>query len=129
MTWNDANNACEGLIYGGYDDWMLPDYEELRNIMTNYKYGWYKSNGESWIYIPYSNSQKSGVDASDHYWSRDDCEEQGKKKTLYYFLDYYDVFDVGYKRYYYNLNYPTSNCCNPLSTYRVRPIRKYKKEN
>ena len=29
MTWNQAMSACNGLSYGGYDDWYLPNKEEL----------------------------------------------------------------------------------------------------
>ena len=29
MTWSQAISACNGLSYGGYDDWYLPSREEL----------------------------------------------------------------------------------------------------
>ncbi len=29
MTWSQAMSACNGLSYGGYDDWYLPNKEEL----------------------------------------------------------------------------------------------------
>ena len=29
MTWSQAMSACNGLSYGGYDDWYLPNREEL----------------------------------------------------------------------------------------------------
>lgn len=29
MTWSQALSACNGLSYGGYDDWYLPNKEEL----------------------------------------------------------------------------------------------------
>ena len=29
MTWSQAMSACNGLSYGGYDDWYLPNIEEL----------------------------------------------------------------------------------------------------
>ena len=29
MTWTQAISACNGLSYGGYDDWYLPNKEEL----------------------------------------------------------------------------------------------------
>ena len=30
MTWSQAMSACDGLSYGGYDDWYLPDLVELK---------------------------------------------------------------------------------------------------
>jgi hypothetical protein len=29
MTWSQAMSACNGLSYGGYEDWYLPNNEEL----------------------------------------------------------------------------------------------------
>ena len=36
MTWYQARSACNELSYGGYDDWYLPDKEEL-NAMYEQK--------------------------------------------------------------------------------------------
>ena len=36
MTWSQAKSACNGLSYGGYDDWYLPNREEL-NAMYEQK--------------------------------------------------------------------------------------------
>lgn len=32
MTWSQAMSACNGLSYGGYDDWYLPNKEELGDM-------------------------------------------------------------------------------------------------
>ena len=32
-TWTDALTYCEGLSTGGYDDWRLPNQNELRSII------------------------------------------------------------------------------------------------
>lgn len=34
MAWQNAYNACEQLVYAGYDDWYLPSIEELQNILS-----------------------------------------------------------------------------------------------
>ncbi len=36
MTWQNANEACEKLEYGGYDDWILPEKEELGYVLMLY---------------------------------------------------------------------------------------------
>ena len=35
MSWNDAVSYCENLEEGGYDDWRLPDINELRTVIQN----------------------------------------------------------------------------------------------
>lgn len=40
MSWNDAKTACENLVYCGYDDWNLPEKNELIYIMENEENGW-----------------------------------------------------------------------------------------
>ncbi len=32
MTWNSANESCENLVAYGYEDWYLPDLEEMHAI-------------------------------------------------------------------------------------------------
>ena len=50
MTWKEAETACENLVFGGYDDWMLPETKELlTHIMTNEKDGWYTESGYIWV--------------------------------------------------------------------------------
>jgi len=33
MTWAQALSTCEGLRWGGHDDWRLPDIKELRSLV------------------------------------------------------------------------------------------------
>jgi hypothetical protein len=49
MSWSPAMSACNGLSYGGYDDWYLPNMEELYAIyqkkssiggFSNARYWW-----------------------------------------------------------------------------------------
>ena len=38
MYWYDALNACENLEYGGWDDWRLPNINELMSIVDHSRY-------------------------------------------------------------------------------------------
>ena len=35
MNWNSAVSYCENLEDGGYDDWRLPDIDEIRTLIRN----------------------------------------------------------------------------------------------
>ncbi len=38
MTWPEALSYCENLIYGGRDDWRLPNIQELRSLVDYNSY-------------------------------------------------------------------------------------------
>ncbi|MDP2990282.1 MAG: DUF1566 domain-containing protein, partial [Kiritimatiellota bacterium] len=37
-NWNTAVTSCNDLVYGGYDDWRLPNLQELQSLLD---YRWY----------------------------------------------------------------------------------------
>ncbi len=55
-NWADAITYCEGLSVGGYDDWRLPNQNELRSIADKSR----ANPSLSPIFVNF---------ASDHYWS------------------------------------------------------------
>ncbi len=69
MTWSQAISACNGLSYGGYDDWYLPNKEEL-NAMYQKKSsigGFYSSY--YWSSTEYSYSSSSACYQDFYYGS------------------------------------------------------------
>ena len=102
MTWGDAKQACENLVFGGYDDWMLPETKELMiHIMTNWPNGWKSNDGtHDWEY---------GFGSSDQYWTN-----EVSSKPIYVWYCSSCNPHVTYRQEY------------GWESKRVRPIRKYK---
>jgi len=38
LTWSDAVNKCNSLVWGGYDDWRLPNLRELNSLRDYGRY-------------------------------------------------------------------------------------------
>jgi len=60
-TWGQALSYCEGLVLSGYDDWRLPDFNELQSLVD---YGRYNPAIDT-AYFP----DTAGYGASSNYWS------------------------------------------------------------
>lgn len=123
MDWIDAKNACESIVYGGYDDWILPENENLlMHIMNNCTQGWKREDGLDFEYVDVTNPQSGNVYNSAEYWTE---KSFISGKYLFYYTCYYE--HVLYNGMYYNqVNYGGGR---GTEVCRVRPVRKYKKTN
>ena len=36
MAWQEGNDACENMIYGGYSDWFMPNASEVQGILNKF---------------------------------------------------------------------------------------------
>ncbi len=61
MTWSQAMSACNGLSYGGYDDWYLPNKEELNAMYQK------KSSIGGFSYTAYNCYYWSSTESSSSY--------------------------------------------------------------
>ena len=73
LKWIDAKTACENLSINGYDDWILPNREQIKKVCENiYKSG-YGGLGSKWqqelnTREPYSSDRRTGI-TWDTYWT------------------------------------------------------------
>ena len=111
MTWEAAKEACENLVYGGYDDWLLPNKDELVYIMQNYTSGWKSAGGG--IFTPNLNGNPTSVRGSSaSYWTSYFIQ------TGYHYTVYYEA--ITQYRHGVSLSWG-----NDAESFRVRPVRKY----
>ena len=122
MTWEAAKEACENLVYGGYDDWYLPTSFELKHIMENCNNGW--------ICTTYTNYQIPTYRSE--YWSSDYASDSWRIECYISFssrgsqictvndtIDFNILNNNGIEYIVYTYNEL------PSKTHRVRPVRKY----
>lgn len=62
LSWEDAKEYCENLVFAGYDDWRLPNIKELFSL---------NDFGKGWPYIDteYFFLASGEVDKSEQFWS------------------------------------------------------------
>ena len=107
MSWDAAETTCQSLNYAGYDDWFLPDIDELRAAWSATKEGW-----KIEAYDTYS----TYVEFYAGYWSA----SESSSGHYYAYLS---------RRVYSNNNSTYDFSQSPsldMGIYRVRAVRKSK---
>jgi len=66
-TWQEAMNACENLSLGGFNDWRLPNRDELTSIVDIKRIPTLQSRFEYGESAPYWSSS-SNIDNSSDAW-------------------------------------------------------------
>ena len=143
MNWAKAKQACENLVFAGYDDWTLmpPDEKIVKAIMKGCKEGWMKPDGSPFTFISEENAIYAEGGMPDdfpyppgEYWVDDSStSKQGitaryRANTLYSCSECKRGWQSTDDLYYY---YETPAVDRGLMKYydvRVRPIRCYKKD-
>jgi hypothetical protein len=66
LSWEEANDYCESLELGGYDDWRMPTMKELYSL-NDFSQGW------PYLNTAYFNLAETGTSVSkdEQYWSFD----------------------------------------------------------
>ena len=122
MTLSNALNACISLQYGGYDDWLLPTYEELVNLMNNCTEGWKYFNGEDFTPCFDIGNCGKNQNNSGYYWTRTKYAYDSYSRNYTYYAVYY------YWNYSNTTPYHYVRALEDVPSdkqYRVRPVRKY----
>ncbi|MDP1785584.1 MAG: DUF1566 domain-containing protein, partial [Sulfuricurvum sp.] len=66
-NWQEAINSCENLSLGGFNDWRLPNQEELSSIVDVKRKPTIQSRFDYGVSAPYWSSS-SNVDNSSDAW-------------------------------------------------------------
>lgn len=64
LNWEEANEYCESLELGGYDDWRMPTLKELYSI-TDFSQGW------PYLDTAYFDLAGKDVSKDEQYWAAD----------------------------------------------------------
>ena len=91
MTWQSAIDHCEGLSLDGFDDWRLPNVNELKTIVD-------RSKGNPAIVSGFENVGSSNY--SSYYWSSTTSKDYSYYtynawivNFSYGYVDNYDKYD------------------------------------
>ena len=119
MAWQAGYNACQSMVYGGYDDWFMPNADEVQAIITYVYQKW----GEKYYLYGCTSTKTPNVkqlliEGSTEIWT------STSSSTSYYIYDY--DFRNNELEYRYWKKY---NSTSSSSVCLVFAVRKYRKDN
>jgi hypothetical protein len=80
-SWTDANQYCQSISLGGYSDWRLPSYGELKSIVDHDRHN------------TAVQSSFQNVHNSDNYWSSTNYNSDEKLAWAVNFYYGYTLYD------------------------------------
>ncbi len=97
-SWEEAKNYCRQLVFHGYDDWRLPNVNEMRTIMpyddNEILFKAYSPVAEGYLDSGHSWSSTE-ADASHAYYNLNDWDEATNRDSLIIMYEEYPKTDTG----------------------------------
>ena len=119
MAWQEGYDACENMVYGGYDDWFMPNGGEVLNILKLYNVWSVHVQLEDY----YEEAVSLFVEGLSSLWTTTILEND---KISYYYINY--KYNTGYY-VDWDCDWVSSATEDRTKLYGIIAVRKYRTEN